>query len=79
MLKALAESQQRFKYHAFISYRHADNKEDGRRWASWLHQALETYQVPEELAGSVNGRGDVIPDRIFPIFVMKTNWLPMLI
>jgi WD40 repeat protein len=63
-----SESEQNFKYHAFISYRHADNKEDGRRWATWLHQALETYQVPDELAGTVNGRGDVIPDRIFPIF-----------
>lgn len=59
---------EKFKYHAFISYRHADNKEEGRHWATWLHQALENYEIPEELVGKKNARGDVIPDRIFPIF-----------
>jgi len=39
------------KYHAFISYRHADNKEQGRQWATWLHQAIETYEVPSDLIG----------------------------
>jgi hypothetical protein len=56
------------KYHAFISYRHSDNKEQGRQWASWLHQAIETYQVPDELVGQVNSRGETIPARIFPVF-----------
>ncbi|NVK75298.1 MAG: TIR domain-containing protein [Oceanospirillaceae bacterium] len=56
------------KYHAFISYRHADNKIEGRQWATWLHQALETYDVPKELVGKVNARGEEIPARIFPIF-----------
>ena len=56
------------KYHAFISYRHADNKEQRRQWATWLHQAIETYEVPEELVGKSNGRGDEIPARIYPIF-----------
>ncbi|MDM7859809.1 hypothetical protein QTP81_04245 [Alteromonas sp. ASW11-36] len=50
-------SQQQKKYHAFISYRHADNVDSGRQWATWLHQAIETYQVPEELVGQVNSRG----------------------
>jgi len=62
------EQEVTFKYHAFISYRHADNKNEGRHWASWLHQALETYEIPKDLVGKVNGRGDVIPERIFPIF-----------
>jgi hypothetical protein len=61
-------SQKQFKYYAFISYRHADNKEEGRHWASWLHQALETYEIPESLVGTYNLRGEVIPQRIFPIF-----------
>ena len=39
------------KYYAFISYRHADNKQQGRQWATWLHQAIETYEVPKELVG----------------------------
>lgn len=56
------------KYHAFISYRHADNKESGRQWATWLHQAIETYEVPDDLVGQENGRGEVIPARIYPIF-----------
>lgn len=56
------------KYFAFISYRHADNKQPGRQWATWLHQAIETYEVPTDLVGKVNERGDLIPARIFPIF-----------
>ena len=27
------------RYCAFISYRHADNAHEGRRWAEWLHRA----------------------------------------
>lgn len=56
------------EYLAFISYRHADNKQQGRQWASWLHQALETYEVPADLVGKTNSRGEVIPERIYPIF-----------
>ncbi|HEX7518611.1 MAG TPA: toll/interleukin-1 receptor domain-containing protein, partial [Chthoniobacterales bacterium] len=56
------------RYWCFISYRHADNKEAGRQWATWLHQAIETYEVPDDLAGSKNERGDTIPERIFPVF-----------
>lgn len=52
----------------FISYRHADNVEAGRQWATWLHQQIETYEVPADLVGTVNGRGDTIPERIFPVF-----------
>lgn len=52
----------------FISYRHADNAEPGRQWATWLHQQIETYEVPADLVGTINGRGDVIPERIFPVF-----------
>ena len=56
------------RYWCFISYRHADNKEAGRQWATWLHQSIETYEVPDDLAGSNNERGDTIPERIFPVF-----------
>lgn len=55
-------------YRAFISYRHADNKAAGRQWATWLHQAIETYEVPDDLVGTKNQRGEEIPARIFPIF-----------
>jgi hypothetical protein len=32
-----------WRYDAFISYRHT---EPDRKWAKWLHTALETYRVP---------------------------------
>ena len=38
-------------YWCFISYRHADNAEPGRQWATWLHQQIETMLesgIPEE-------------------------------
>ena len=55
-------------YWCFISYRHADNREQDRSWASWLHQEIERYEVPAELVGQRNPRGDVIPERIYPVF-----------
>ncbi len=60
--------KQQYKYQAFISYRHADNKEQGRTWATWLHQAIETYEVPLDLVGKTNNQGVEIPARIYPIF-----------
>ena len=56
------------QYRAFISYRHADNRQQGRQWATWLHQAIETYEIPKELVGTKNSRGEEIPERIFPVF-----------
>lgn len=35
-----------FRYDAFISYRHL--KLD-RKWAIWLHTALETYKIPQDI------------------------------
>ncbi len=55
-------------YWCFISYRHADNKDQDRDWASWLHQEIERYDVPAELVGTKNKRGDTLPDRIYPVF-----------
>ena len=55
-------------YWCFISYRHSDNREEGRKWATWLHHQIETYEVPSELVGTTTPRGDTIPDRIFPVF-----------
>ncbi|MGD9688329.1 MAG: TIR domain-containing protein [Phycisphaerales bacterium] len=42
----MSDQERRFRYDAFISYRHV---EPDRRWAKWLHGALETYRVPREL------------------------------
>jgi len=56
------------RYVAFISYRHADNREEGRRWAEWLHHALETYDVPRDLIGTVGQRGEPVVASLYPVF-----------
>lgn len=56
------------KYKAFISYSHSDNRDEGRKWADWLHHMLETYEVPEDLVGQKNQAGEEIPSHIFPVF-----------
>ncbi len=56
------------QYWCFISYRHADNQERDRTWASWLHQQIERYEVPTDLVGALNDDGHAIPERIYPVF-----------
>jgi tetratricopeptide (TPR) repeat protein len=51
-----------FRYRAFISYSHADEK-----WAGWLHRRLETYRLPKALVGQQSGFGSV-PERFAPVF-----------
>ena len=51
-----------FKYRAFISYSHSDEK-----WAKWLHHGLETYRMPKRLVGTVTEFGPV-PQRMTPVF-----------
>lgn len=57
-----------FKYWCFISYRHLDNRDEHRNWATWLHQQIEHYEVPAELVGTPNDSGEPIPARIYPVF-----------
>lgn len=54
--------QDEFRYWAFISYSHADE-----RWASWLHKGLERYRIPARLVGQETPQGQV-PSRLFPVF-----------
>src|SRR5258705_12859976 len=56
------------QYAVFISYRHTDNKEPGREWASWLHHVLESYEVPPDLVGQNNHHGEAIPASLYPVF-----------
>jgi eukaryotic-like serine/threonine-protein kinase len=51
-----------YKYFAFISYSHADEK-----WSRWLHGALETYRAPKRLVGRITAHGPV-PGRLTPVF-----------
>jgi len=57
-----------FDHWCFISYRHLDNREEHRQWASWLHQEIEHYEVPAELVGTLNDSGELIKARIYPVF-----------
>jgi tetratricopeptide (TPR) repeat protein len=51
-----------YKYRAFISYSHKDEK-----WASWLHNALETFKVPKYLVGQETAMG-AVPERMGKVF-----------
>ena len=53
---------QNYKYKAFISYSHSDEK-----WAAWLHKCLETYKVPKRIVDQETRMGK-IPARLMPIF-----------
>jgi hypothetical protein len=46
-----SEQSESGRYAAFISYRHV---EPDRKWAKWLHSALETYHVPKRLVRERN-------------------------
>ena len=60
---ANAVMENRYKYRAFISYSHADEK-----WARWLHRGLEGYGVPGRLVGTRTAYG-TIPARFSPVFL----------
>ena len=65
-----------YKYLAFLSYSQQDNLEKhpetpdvgSRCWGNWLHNALQAFSIPAEFVGQINGRGEIIPERIDPIF-----------
>jgi WD40 repeat protein len=65
---ATATGNSNRRYAVFLSYRHADNKEQGRQWATWLHQVLEGYEIPADLIGMKNNKGDTIPASLYPVF-----------
>ena len=65
---ATANANSNRHYAVFLSYRHADNKEQGRQWATWLHQILEGYEIPADLIGTKNNKGDAIPASLYPVF-----------
>lgn len=56
------------RYAMFISYRHADNLEMGRKWATWLHETVENYEIPIDLIGKNNLRGETVPASLYPVF-----------
>ncbi|HTX22091.1 MAG TPA: toll/interleukin-1 receptor domain-containing protein [Candidatus Aquilonibacter sp.] len=57
-----------FKYWAFISYSHQDNRKHGNLWGDWLHDAVENFKVPPELVGRPGRYDEPVPARLFPAF-----------
>ena len=51
-----------FKYKAFISYSHRDEK-----WGQWLHRGIEKYRIPKAIMGRDTFYG-AVPKRLFPVF-----------
>ena len=63
-MRPVPDSEPGYKYWAFISYSHRD-----QAWASWLHEALETYRVPKKLVGRPARIGsDTVPEHVYPVF-----------
>jgi diphthamide synthase (EF-2-diphthine--ammonia ligase) len=56
-----------FKYFAFISYKREDEK-----WANWLHQKLEQYQLPS----AIGKKRPELPKRLKPVFRDTTDINP---
>ena len=57
-------------YRAFISYSHADTG-----WARWLHRALESFRIDQDLAGRETATG-TIPPTLRPIFRDRDDFTP---
>ncbi|HEY1662518.1 MAG TPA: PQQ-binding-like beta-propeller repeat protein [Verrucomicrobiae bacterium] len=57
-----------FKYWAFISYSHQDNRKGGNLWGDWLHEAVENFKVPPELVGRHGHANESVPARMYPSF-----------
>ncbi|HSK29387.1 MAG TPA: toll/interleukin-1 receptor domain-containing protein, partial [Candidatus Limnocylindria bacterium] len=61
-MTAAPDSENPYKYWAFISYSHRD-KAPGE----WLHRSLEAYRIAKSLQGKNTPMGP-IPARLFPVF-----------
>ena len=69
-------TESKFKYWAFLSCSRQDNDAQPsgapagsqRCWGNWLHDELKSFSVPAEFIGQLNARGEIIPERIDPIF-----------
>lgn len=62
---AAATSEPAFRYSAFISYSHRDE-----RWARWLQGSLESYRVPPHLA---QAHSATKARRLMPVFRDRTD------
>ena len=63
MVKTSSSLPPGYKYWAFISYSHRDEK-----WATWLQKELETLAIPKSLVGTAKDYGKV-PGSLYPVFL----------
>ncbi len=63
-------------YKAFISYSHQDNTIVNRKWATWLQEQLESFDVPELLVGQASTVHQKVPKSLYPIFRDETELTP---
>jgi hypothetical protein len=69
------------KFWAFLSCSPQDNRGPspdspgaGRRcWGNWLHDELKNFSIPADFVGQINGRGEMIPERIDPVFLDESE------
>lgn len=52
-----------YRYWAFISYSNKDKK-----WALWVHRAIETYGIPAQFVNHPTPVGHLAPKRFHPLF-----------
>ncbi len=60
---AVSETNRKYTYYAFISYKHGDMK-----WGRWLQRSLEHYRLPSALCRQLD-----LPRRLTPIFRDETD------
>jgi hypothetical protein len=68
--------ENQFTYWAFLSHSQQDNCEQRQDapaechlcWGDWLYGELKTFSIPAVFAGQINARGEVISERIDPVF-----------
>ena len=66
---------------AFLAFTAPDNRAqrdaaaaaENLCWGDWLDAALKSFAVPAEFIGQVNGRGEIIPERLDAIFKQETE------
>jgi tetratricopeptide (TPR) repeat protein len=56
-----------YRYRAFISYSHAD-----KRWAQWLHHAIESYKPPKKLSEALVKNGRKLA-KLTPVFMDRAE------
>lgn len=69
-------TENEFNYWAFLSYSQQDNRAPRSDaptvssvcWGDWLHEVLKNFSIPADFMGQVNARGEIIPEKIHPIF-----------